>query len=111
MIMTRYKVFNFIKKYIIEYGYSPSYREIGNALGLKSTSTIAMHIKKLESEGLIILHKKDTRDEVVKARIEIPGLKITDKEKIKNKLKIAIIEESDTEITIEKLMEIIDKTF
>ena len=34
-------------------GYSPSVREIGEAVNLKSTSTVQYHLKKLEKKGVI----------------------------------------------------------
>ena len=40
--------------YTLKYdGYSPSVREIGEAVNLKSTSTVQYHLKKLEKKGVI----------------------------------------------------------
>ena len=35
-------------------GYSPSYREIADAVGLKSVSTVAHYVKQLEKDGRLV---------------------------------------------------------
>ena len=47
------RVYNYIAESIARQGYAPSVREIGEALGLKSPSTVHFHIKHLEELGLI----------------------------------------------------------
>jgi repressor LexA len=49
----RLEIYNFIKSYVEAKGYPPSVREICAAVGLKSTSTVHMHLENLESQGLI----------------------------------------------------------
>lgn len=46
-------IFNFIKAEVKKKGYPPSVREICNAVGLKSTSTVHGHMAKLETKGYI----------------------------------------------------------
>jgi repressor LexA len=46
-------VLEFIRLSIKERGYPPSVREIGRALGLRSTSTVHAHLSKLRSAGYI----------------------------------------------------------
>ncbi|WP_334293843.1 transcriptional repressor LexA [Vallitalea okinawensis] len=46
-------IYNFIKKTILERGYPPSVREICEAIGLRSTSTVHGHLERLEKKGLI----------------------------------------------------------
>lgn len=46
-------VLNYIKIYIWEHGYPPSVREIGDGVGLKSTSSVQVHIKKLIELGVL----------------------------------------------------------
>lgn len=51
------ELLDFVDGFIQQYGYGPSYREIMNALGYKSVSTVAIHI-----DGLIAreyLRKRD----------------------------------------------------
>ena len=47
------EIFQYIKEFLLEKGYHPSVREIGNAVGLKSSSTVHGYLEKLESSGLI----------------------------------------------------------
>lgn len=46
-------ILNFIKKEVREKGYPPSVREIGEAVGLASSSTVHGHLARLEKKGLI----------------------------------------------------------
>lgn len=47
------KIYNYVKQYIADTGYPPSVREICDAVGLKSTSTVHGHLTRLEKKGLI----------------------------------------------------------
>ena len=47
------EIFEFLKTYTENKGYPPSVREICEAVGLKSTSSVHGHLKKLEEKGLI----------------------------------------------------------
>ena len=47
------KILDFIMKFKNEKGFIPSVREIGKAIGLSSTSTIAYYLNKLEQDGKI----------------------------------------------------------
>ncbi len=51
-------IYDFIRAYSTEHGYPPSVREIGAAVGLASPSTVHMHLKVLEEQGLI---KRDSK--------------------------------------------------
>jgi repressor LexA len=46
-------ILDFIKKEVREKGYPPSVREIGEAVGLASSSTVHGHLERLERKGLI----------------------------------------------------------
>jgi SOS regulatory protein LexA len=46
-------ILKFIKEFLMEKGYPPSVREIGTAVGLKSSSTVHGYLAKLEEYGLI----------------------------------------------------------
>lgn len=47
------RILEYIKSEIQAKGYPPSVREIGDAVGLKSTSTVHGHLTRLERKGLI----------------------------------------------------------
>lgn len=49
----KHKILDFIQAYQIQHGYPPSIREIGAAVGLRSTASVARHLKSLEDEGYI----------------------------------------------------------
>lgn len=47
------RILEYIKEEIQTKGYPPSVREIANAVGLKSTSTVHGHLQRLEKRGLL----------------------------------------------------------
>ncbi|TWP43318.1 transcriptional repressor LexA [Lentzea tibetensis] len=47
------KVLNVIRDWIDQYGYPPSVREIGEAVGLTSTSSVAYQLRALERKGFL----------------------------------------------------------
>ena len=57
----RDKILQFIKSEIIIRGIPPTIREICKEVGLKSTSSVQYHLKKLEEDGLIIRDKSKSR--------------------------------------------------
>ncbi|MGH2874301.1 MAG: transcriptional repressor LexA, partial [Solirubrobacteraceae bacterium] len=42
------EIFNFIKHHSAKYGYPPTVRDIGRAVGLASSSTVHAHLANLE---------------------------------------------------------------
>lgn len=61
------QIFEFIKERIASYGTAPSVREIGEAVGLKSTSSVQYNLNALEDAGYI------KRDANLKRTIRISG--------------------------------------
>src|SRR3954470_3878663 len=47
------EIFDFIKRYSARYGYPPTVRDIGKAVGLASSSTVHAHLANLEKIGLL----------------------------------------------------------
>ena len=47
------EIFDFIKRYSARYGYPPTVRDIGKAVGLASSSTVHAHLANLEKVGLL----------------------------------------------------------
>lgn len=64
---TQKKVFEYIKEVIGDRGIAPSVREIGEAVGLRSTSTVQYNLNALEKAGYI------ERDPNLKRTIRIAG--------------------------------------
>lgn len=50
---TRDKIIDYIRWYHDEHGYMPSIREIGDGVGLSSTSSVHRHFKKLFDDGIL----------------------------------------------------------
>lgn len=48
---TEEKILAAVISYIEQHGYSPTYREIGEMVGLKSTYTVRHHIQRLLARG------------------------------------------------------------
>ncbi|MGJ9381566.1 transcriptional repressor LexA [Salipaludibacillus sp. CF4.18] len=61
-------IFDFIKSEVKDRGYPPSVREIGEAVGLASSSTVHGHLSRLEKKGYI------RRDPTKPRAIEVLGL-------------------------------------
>ena len=48
------RIYDYIAETIREQGYPPSVREIGDAVGLKSPSTVHFHLKHLAELGVVV---------------------------------------------------------
>ena len=62
------KILEFCKEYFKKYGYAPSSREIGDGVGLGSTSSVNLHMNRLFDSGLI---ERRTKKENKKKKTEI----------------------------------------
>jgi len=47
------QILRFVNQFIQENGYSPSVREIGEGVGLRSTASVSYHLQALQSKGLL----------------------------------------------------------
>ena len=47
------QILNFVNAFVQENGYAPSVREIGEAVGLRSTATVTYHLRQLQEKGLL----------------------------------------------------------
>ncbi len=50
-----------IRDWVVEHGYSPSTRQIGDAVGLRSTSSVSKHLAALEDKGFLRRSSSVTR--------------------------------------------------
>ncbi len=57
----REQIYNFLVDFVKKNGYAPSVREICTGTDLSSTSSVYMHLLKLEDEGKIQVKRKSTR--------------------------------------------------
>ena len=46
-------ILEYVNQFILENGYSPSVREIGAAVGLRSTASVSYHLQALQEKGLL----------------------------------------------------------
>ncbi len=60
-IESRKKIYDFIVKFFTENGYAPSVREISEAVGMKSTSSVYHHLSVLEDMGKIEIKRNQPR--------------------------------------------------
>ena len=57
----RKAILEYIEQFTVDNGYAPSVREIAEAVGLKSPSTVHSHLRVLEENGLLQKSKGKTR--------------------------------------------------
>ena len=46
-------IVNYVNQFVQENGYSPSVREIGEAVGLRSTASVSYHLQALQEKGIL----------------------------------------------------------
>jgi repressor LexA len=46
-------IMDYVNHFIQENGYAPSVREIGAAVGLRSTASVSYHLQQLQQKGLL----------------------------------------------------------
>ena len=47
------KILDYVNQFVQENGYAPSVREIGAAVGLRSTASVSYHLNQLQEKGLL----------------------------------------------------------
>lgn len=71
------EILTFIQRYTDAHGYPPSVREIGQALGLTSSSTVHSHLSALEKKGYVRRDPSKPRAlEILKDEHEIPAKRV-----------------------------------
>ena len=48
------KILEYVNRFVQENGYAPSVREIGAAVGLRSTASVSYHINALQEKGMLL---------------------------------------------------------
>ena len=46
-------ILNYVNQFVSENGYAPSVREIGEAVGLRSTASVSYHLQQMQNKGLL----------------------------------------------------------
>ena len=46
-------ILEFVNRFVLENGYAPSVREIGQAVGLRSTASVSYHLQQLQASGAL----------------------------------------------------------
>ncbi len=63
----QHELLAYLREFIAEHGYSPSYREIMKGCNYTSVATVALHVKNLIARGHVVKRDKSARSlEVVK---------------------------------------------
>lgn len=71
------EILTFIQRYTDAHGYPPSVREIGQALGLTSSSTVHSHLSALEKKGYLRRDPSKPRAlEILKDERDVPAKKV-----------------------------------
>lgn len=47
-------ILDFVNEFVQENGFAPSVREIGSAVGLRSTASVSYHLQQLQEKGLLL---------------------------------------------------------
>ena len=66
----RYEILTVIREYIREHGYGPTVREIGEAVGLRSTASVYYHLRQLAEDGEILYSERQKRSISLPVRAE-----------------------------------------
>jgi repressor LexA len=70
------QILDFLTSYVDDHGYPPTVREIGEAVGLASPSTVHAHLANLERAGL--LKRDPTKPRAIELRREPKALPVSD---------------------------------
>jgi SOS-response transcriptional repressor LexA len=66
----QHELLSYLREFIVEHGYSPSYREIMKGCNYTSVATVALHVKNLILRGHVVKRGKSARSLEVVSGIE-----------------------------------------
>ena len=55
------RILDFVSRYTDAHGYAPTYREIGDAVGLSAKSSVHRYVQQLREEGMVEMPAKSRR--------------------------------------------------
>jgi repressor LexA len=67
------RILGVIRDWVVRHGYSPSTREIGDAVGLRSSSSVSKHLASLEDKGFLRRGTSVSRPIDVRLFLQEPG--------------------------------------
>lgn len=66
----QYELLEYLRGFISEHGYSPSYREIMRGCNYTSVATVALHVNNLITRGHVVKRSKSARSLEVVGKVE-----------------------------------------
>lgn len=102
----QHETLNFIRHFIEEHGYSPSYREVMQGCNYNSVATVSLHINSLINRGHIVKRGKSARSlEVVGGAEEKPDAKNNHKHELIKEIeqRFARLEKEVSEETLNEI--------
>lgn len=66
------RILNYVNQFVQENGYAPSVREIGGAVGLRSTASVSYHLRQLTEKGLLLAPEVKGRKRAIATTVR-PG--------------------------------------
>jgi repressor LexA len=103
----QHELLSYLREFIAEHGYSPSYREIMNGCNYTSVATVALHINNLIKRGHVVKRDKSARSlEVVSGVAEATQATSNHKHEL-----IKEVEERLKRLEQDASQEIIDEVF
>jgi repressor LexA len=103
----QHELLSYLREFIAEHGYSPSYREIMNGCNYTSVATVALHINNLIKRGHVVKRDKSARSlEVVSGVTEAAQATSNHKHEL-----IKEVEERLKRLEQDASQEIIDEVF
>jgi len=71
----QHELLDYLREFIAEHGYSPSYREIMRGCNYTSVATVALHVKNLIARGHVVKRGKSARSLEVIESTSAPEIK------------------------------------
>ena len=65
-------ILDYVNQFVQEKGYAPSVREIGAAVGLRSTASVSYHLQQLQNKGLLLSPESKGRKRAIVTSVR-PG--------------------------------------
>ncbi|MDA8193161.1 MAG: transcriptional repressor LexA [Thermaerobacter sp.] len=100
----QWRIVDFIRGYVADHGYPPSVREIAAGVGLRSTASVARHLKALEAAGHISHPPLKRRAWTVEPALASPTLRVPLVGKITAGLPILAIEQQEDMLTLPAML-------